>query len=345
MWFKITAGLIFLYTILNRDTPVPINYGAHEMVMYKNRIYEFGGVTQSLNLTRSTFLTRIINYHSNLRYYDLSHKTWYSVSTNTEPPARAWFAMDICGDVIYIFGGASKISYKFDSLGDFWAYNIRTNRWLNLTTEQQPSARIGAVMKSDGKMLYLFGGLYVEKTKEYNDLWVYNTQTNTWTKIIAYDPPKARTLADMKIYNGSIYITGGEYYDFQINWEWQTFPLKIWKLEQYSHKYIGDPTWKYTEEPTWKYVSEPKNLIDKRLYHASSIHLDTWFFFGGSYNNNAIDKIIGFNFTTQKWCEHSSLIAPRIQSKMVGKYINGGYTNNGYPNEIISYPGIKNMVC
>src|SRR5262249_42287178 len=83
--------------------------------------------------------------------------------------------------------------------GDTWAYRLSTNTWTRMTPALSPSPRQGhnVVYDSTNKAVLLFGGFDSATAKYYNDLWVYQYATNTWTPVSTPASPSGRRAGAM----------------------------------------------------------------------------------------------------------------------------------------------------
>jgi N-acetylneuraminic acid mutarotase len=129
--------------------------------------------------------------------YDPTAKTWTDKNpSGTVPSARSSFSMvfDDQNQVIILFGGYSKTTGA--DLNDTWAYDPATNTWTELTTTGDvPTARGGSAMSYDQfeSKIVLFGGTDSKAKTYFNDTYVFEYSTKTWTKVTpAGDTPSIR---------------------------------------------------------------------------------------------------------------------------------------------------------
>jgi N-acetylneuraminic acid mutarotase len=144
--------------------------------------------------------------------YDLATNTWAGLDTGGNPPtARALHSVVYLPDTgqLLMFGGYNGSLY----LGDTWAYDVAADSWTDLgPSGSVPEARDGAslVYNSSDKKVYLFGGW--NGAREYNDTWVYDPPTNTWTELKpAGSVPAARDSQAMvfEAKTGKVILFGG----------------------------------------------------------------------------------------------------------------------------------------
>jgi N-acetylneuraminic acid mutarotase len=107
----------------------------------------------------------------------------------------AMMAYDTESDRIIMFGGWKwepyHEIYQSTGVGETWSYDYETNTWTNETTEDSPPFRGAASMSYDetNDRMILFGGFNSKMyelsstTPFYNDTWVYDYNTNTWTNM------------------------------------------------------------------------------------------------------------------------------------------------------------------
>jgi hypothetical protein len=67
-------------------------------------------------------------------------------------------------------------------LGDLWALDLEASSWTEITSEPKPSPRnFYAMAETDPGRIALFGGNTPDGPGPMNDLWFFDSQTDTWT--------------------------------------------------------------------------------------------------------------------------------------------------------------------
>jgi len=128
-------------------------------------------------------------------YFDFQTKAWHSPAVSgTKPPNRSNATGCLIGRHLYYHGGTTTCVKTtpqgttkecYQSLGDLYRLNLDTFEWSEIQQKGQiPSVRSGHRFIPIGKKILCFGGgLWDEVWHEkYNDLFVFDTETNTWTK-------------------------------------------------------------------------------------------------------------------------------------------------------------------
>lgn len=92
-------------------------------------------------------------------------------------------------------------------------YNLKTNVWQKVKLSdnaKRPCARSGHSAVVHNGVMYIFGGK-AENSIKLNDLWGFNLQTQTWSKITPVDDvvPDTRSGHSSCIYDGLIMVFGG----------------------------------------------------------------------------------------------------------------------------------------
>jgi hypothetical protein len=183
------------------------------------------------------------------------------------PLGRAEHGATVVNDKLYIFGGQSSL---YSILDDMYLYDMTVMHWSKLNTawSQSPGPRAGHSMAAvDGSSFVIFGGrapvagsavgrasnpLYTTSTiytklfgfdknyssftvpaiKAMNDVWLYNTARNTWTRVSPVNnakfsgypangvnfqstqsitsAPAGREHAAMIVSNGKLFVFGGQ---------------------------------------------------------------------------------------------------------------------------------------
>jgi hypothetical protein len=116
---------------------------------------------------------------------------WRELTASGSAPApredHTW-TVDGEGQVAYMFGGRDDAGYG--AYGDFWAYDLASDRWQQLTGG--PPARFGHnAAWVPGAGLVIFAGQ--AETTFFNDLWAYNPVADSWQQLPGNgDRPVAR---------------------------------------------------------------------------------------------------------------------------------------------------------
>ena len=208
---------------------------AHRMVYdsESDRIVLFGGMYQTSTFYNETWIGTP------------GSNTWQKMNPVLAPPARAFhhMAYDSESDRAIIFGGST--STGSNSLFDTWAYDYNTNSWENLTNaSNHPQARSSHIMAydSDSDRIVLFGGGNLTST--YDNTWLFDYNTNTWTEMDPATSPPARCRHEAAydsqsdrviIYGGTtgpwttgnVLITTGKTWAYDVNsdsWEMMSQP-------------------------------------------------------------------------------------------------------------------------
>jgi N-acetylneuraminic acid mutarotase len=149
---------------------------AHKMVI-------FGGAKLNSNVNSETWL------------YDVSTNTWTNPNPVSKPSYR-WghsMAYDVAHGKVVLFGGVDAVGPNAET----WIYDTATNTWTNMNPSSAPRARYYSAMAYDsvtGKIV-LFGG--ADDTMAFNDTWLYDIATNTWTNQSPSSSPTPRDMHSM----------------------------------------------------------------------------------------------------------------------------------------------------
>lgn len=138
----------------------------------EDRVLMFGGRITSTSYLDETWL------------FDLSENQWsqlFPTIIGNDWTIRAGVGMAYLGDdKVLMFGGYYSGIYRNET----WIFDLSDNSWTNMTPTVLGGSltkRLGMSLASigDGKILG-FGGRY---TTFYNETWLYELETNTWTKL------------------------------------------------------------------------------------------------------------------------------------------------------------------
>ena len=214
-------------------------------------------------------------------------------------------AYDPCNNRIVLFGGndfqpeqcASFGPKRFQ--GDTWIYSVEYKNWARLELPVAPSARgrHELVFDSSRKRMLLFGGRYradqaTGNYTMYNDLWSFDVNTDTWTKLSPTgDIPSPRANLAM-LYDEAtdkVLLYGGS-----------TSPSGL-SFAPLSDTYIYDPETQHWTRLTLD-ISPPKRLFHRLVMETASNRAilygggDENAFFGPFYND-----VWAFSMTSQSW--------------------------------------------
>lgn len=182
---------------------------------------------------------------------------------------------------LYVFGGHnlgvfSNVLYKFSP---------STNTWSVVETKGDiPSPRSGhsAVVSSD--KMYIHGGYWFEHVMSpeyYNDIYVFDFKTSTWTKLETVEHFTCRKQHICELVENRIFIYGGiTYKDTSLN------DLIIHNLEDNT---ISKQLNVYGYIPTSRYAASSATYGNKII------------FYGGSSNTSYMNDIYVLDTDTLKW--------------------------------------------
>lgn len=153
---------------------------------------------------------------------------------------------------VYVFGGGTfPFNIPLANDDKFWRYNSTANTWTDLTSTGGPIARMGATLVAHEDSLYLFGGISFDFSIEFfvlhNDLWRFNTKSQTWTQLSdGTNGPAARHVAMGAIVeDDKLLIYGGERVEVEFFPEFSIeFPIDtstwVWDIENGEWTQLAD---------------------------------------------------------------------------------------------------------
>jgi N-acetylneuraminic acid mutarotase len=150
----------------NKSTPPPLD--SHSAVLYEDGtacwMIVFGGFAVG---------QRVSSVYS----LNLNNEKWKLAHTTSGPRSRSNHSAVVYKEHMFTFGGTNDEGEK---MNDMWKLDLRTYAWEELRTSGDvPSSRSGhsAVMFND--LMIVFGGMK-DITKETNDMYTFNIESNTW---------------------------------------------------------------------------------------------------------------------------------------------------------------------
>jgi len=141
---------------------------------------------------------------------DVGAQTWTEVFPGESPSPRQTSLIYNEGDgLVYLFGGTFHVTTNNTNkrFNDIWSYDVSTNSWTKLPEPPiLPTPRRSKwVYDPINDIAVMFGGKGpfdggASTFRYYDDTWVYDFQTNTWTEIVTTTHPVARHM-NMIIYD------------------------------------------------------------------------------------------------------------------------------------------------
>ncbi len=142
---------------------------------------------------------------------DVDARTWTQIPVPSTPRGVVGCAMTYAADKIYLFGGGVG-----DGMGTFsdetFRYDPSVPEWVTIDDGGGPGARYDAVLgplTPEGPLMLYGGSLGPEGAAFFNDIWLFDLETETWSEeIVSGDPGIARRGAWMPIIDEHGFVLG-----------------------------------------------------------------------------------------------------------------------------------------
>ncbi|NHJ48283.1 MAG: hypothetical protein FK733_10895 [Asgard group archaeon] len=125
-------------------------------------------------------------------FFNRSSVTWTKKIPILKPLERYHLSMayNPSDDTFVIFGGDNDDTPS-RALDDTWVYNPQTNQWTEINTNLKPPARCKHKMIYDQYLnkIIMFGGTGEAFSVSYNDMWIYDPVTETWSQELTSTVP------------------------------------------------------------------------------------------------------------------------------------------------------------
>lgn len=196
----------------------PMALPAHHVALaeYRGKIYAFGGFVAPKSGPAAWVPI------DNSWEYDPATDTWKALAPL--PTKRGSPVAAAVGDKIYVIGGASTPPGSNQTsidpmqrqvcLGTVEEYDPATNKWRERT--QMPTPRNHAAIGVVGGKIYVIGGrvgaAFISLATDVSVVEEYDPRTDTWGSPRAR-MPTARSALTAGVYDGRIYVAGGEFQD------------------------------------------------------------------------------------------------------------------------------------
>jgi len=254
--------------------------------------------------------------------FDYSTLLWTNLEPDNSPPWRTSHTMvyDPPRNRILLFGGNDfERAYN-----DLWEYDYQLNSWQELSPNYPPEARQmhGMTYVQDRDIFILFGGRRVDGGAAFNDLWTYDSSTNTWKELNPSNPPPVQDHVNIAYYDAEnilILFTGVETNRTPVTWAYD-FETNGWLnlnsantpdadhsnlvYDEFNEKLIlfgssqtdaGMRTWKFDYSANeWSDLT-PQSMPDTHIEHDAMVYLSQYNVFiqyGGCCTDNTMELII-----------------------------------------------------
>ncbi|KAF4698729.1 Leucine-zipper-like transcriptional regulator 1, partial [Perkinsus olseni] len=270
-------------------------------VVYNDALYVLGGYGGSGRL-------------DDLFKFDFNTRLWSQVHTKGETPTgRENNGAVVIKNNMYLFGGYSGYNW----LNDFHCFNFDTSTWapVEVKAGSPPSTRFGYVSSVHGSVFFVFGG-YDGQTW-LNDMHEFDVDEGTWsqTHVQGYIPT-GRSCPSWAYHEGSVYLFGG--YD------------GVHRMNDFHRFEMSDRKWSVVATRTSGQSPSP------RYFHASVVHGDSLYLFGGYSGQERLNDLHEFRFDLQTWFLVQTEDPPSGRSSLVAQVHNNSlYVFGGYNGSIV----------
>ncbi|KAF4744108.1 Leucine-zipper-like transcriptional regulator 1, partial [Perkinsus olseni] len=270
-------------------------------VVYNDALYVLGGYGGSGRL-------------DDLFKFDFNTRLWSQVHTKGETPTgRENNGAVVIKNNMYLFGGYSGYNW----LNDFHCFNFDTSTWapVEVKAGSPPSTRFGYVSSVHGSVFFVFGG-YDGQTW-LNDMHEFDVDEGTWsqTHVQGYIPT-GRSCPSWAYHEGSVYLFGG--YD------------GVHRMNDFHRFEMSDRKWSVVATRTSGQPPSP------RYFHASVVHGDSLYLFGGYSGQERLNDLHEFRFDLQTWFLVQTEDPPSGRSSLVAQVHNNSlYVFGGYNGSIV----------
>ncbi|KAJ4443468.1 hypothetical protein ANN_05140, partial [Periplaneta americana] len=253
---------------------------------------------------------------NDIRLFDTKNNSWMPVtvdSTGSMPQVRYFHAAEIVHSrrEIYVYGGLSQICHGDDkcisqreeiggqtnnTLDDFWKFNHKNQRWIEIKKKKQPPPLAGHTLTlrrgSESESLILIGG-FSPRYGFLETVWEFDLETELWDNLSTTGNGPLGVYGHSTVYHAptqSFYIFGG--YMYGIN---RTFISN--KL--YAFHY---PTRFWSILPTFEDFNPSRlNLPQARYLHSAVTTDDYMLVFGGRSHYNTSNSLIAYKYSCNQW--------------------------------------------
>jgi N-acetylneuraminic acid mutarotase len=118
--------------------------------------------------------------------FDCRKREWKQILTlPPRPSPRCAHSCVAYKSSLFVFGGEMATADAYHHYRDLWKFDFNALQWIEITAKNPPSARSGHACFVWKHFMILIGGFFEasRETKWYNDVHVFNLQTETWMDV------------------------------------------------------------------------------------------------------------------------------------------------------------------
>ena len=257
--------------------------------------------------------------------YEVTKKEWKRILTAPRPNPRCAHSCVSYKQSLYVFGGEFESGDQYHHFRDIWKFDTRSLKWEEIVARNPPSARSGHAAFVWKQFMVVFGGFFeaARETKWYNDVSVFNLQTETWMDVPQSrlaEKPEPRSACNFSSFGSDkILIHGGFSKMKSVNSSSETkVHSDAWVLHLGPLLQQKAPTWE-------RWMSSSKGLTSTtpngRAGTASIAHKSRMLVFGGvidsEQENHKVDSIF-YNSLMALDMERRKWFPVRIKEKTSG---------------------------
>ncbi|XP_075992325.1 multiple EGF like domains 8 [Anticarsia gemmatalis] len=269
----------------------------HSLVADRRGLWMFGGYSLSHGPL------------NDIRFFDTKNNTWMQVTVEATPDAkmpegRYFHAAEIYHSKqnVYIYGGLSlqEKSGHNKTLGDFWQFSLKDQRWGNIRNKDKnahPPSLAGHTLTlqkyQDYESLVLIGGFSLEEGFM-SDIWEFDLDNEKWIKLKTEGSKPAGIIGHSTVYHipsQSLYVYGGILYSYNGT---------MLSNKLFSFHY---PTKKWSELPTFPNLNHYYDNLPLATYLHSAVTTNEYMIiFGGRTDpENRSDSLIAYVYSCNQW--------------------------------------------
>lgn len=282
----------------------------------RDYFYLFGG--EYFDGVSNIFLDELLRY-------EVAKKEWKKIVTSPRPSPRCAHSCVSYKNNLFVFGGEVEMADQYHHYRDLWKFDTRTLKWTEIAAKNPPSARSGHAAFVWKNYMVIFGGFFeaLRDTKWYNDVSVFNLQTETWMDVPQSrlaEKPEPRSACNFSLFGtDKILIHGGFSKMKSVNASSETkVHSDAWALHLAPLLQQKAPTWE-----RWMSSSKGASGItpNGRAGTASISHKSRMLVFGGvidsEQQHHKVDSVF-FNSLMALDMERKKWLPIRVKEKASG---------------------------
>ncbi|MDP2434299.1 MAG: kelch repeat-containing protein [archaeon] len=161
-----------MFSSRSHSGAVPSPRYGHTLSYVEGALFSFGGFVS--HSSRNSISNELWSY-------DITSSKWAVLAS--APPAVTDHSVVVYNNSLWVFGGRSELN---DPLNTLWEFNTVSHIWRLRDVNPAPPPRWShsCIVDEDQQLMVVYGGTSPDGGELFQDLWIMQFQTMTWSRVI-----------------------------------------------------------------------------------------------------------------------------------------------------------------